>query len=162
MLIILADDLAAWMMGCYGNKEIKTPHLDNLARGGLRFTNAFCATPICSPSRATFFTGRLPRQHGIEDFLTNQPVANPPQGQKDIPAAFASEIMISDVLAKAGYNCGYVGKWHMGSDQKPGHGYKYTYTMLGGMQSYTDPQMSLNGELIQEKGYMTELMTQRA
>src|SRR5215218_7449041 len=107
VLVILADDLAAWMLGCYGNKEIRTPNIDTIARGGLRFTNAFCATPICSPSRATFFTGRLPSQHGIQDFLDAAPLENPPQGQKEVPASFASEIMISDLLAKAGYACGY-------------------------------------------------------
>jgi arylsulfatase A-like enzyme len=158
----MADDLAAWMLGCYGNKEFKTPNIDNFARGGMRFTNAFCATPICSPSRATFFTGRLPRQHGIHDFLTDNPIATPPQGQKDFPESFAKEVMISDLLAQAGYNCGYVGKWHMGNDQKPGHGYGYTYTMIGGQRSYTDPEMSLNGQMVQEKGYLADLMTQRA
>ena len=109
---------------------------------GIRFANAFCATPICSPSRATFFTGRLPRQHGIHDFLADKPIENPPQGQKHRRASFAVEVMISDILSKAGYNCGYVGKWHMGNDAKPGHGYsKYTYTMIGGQRSYTDPEM---------------------
>lgn len=160
--MILADDLAAWMLGCYGNKEIKTPHIDNLARAGLRFTNAFCASPICSPSRATFFTGRLPRQHGIYDFLTPKPIESPAQGQTEPPASFKNEVMISDLLAQAGYNCGYVGKWHMGDDAAPGHGYKYTYTMIGGSRSYTDPEMSLNGQMVQEKGYLTDLMTQRA
>ena len=162
VLVILADDLAAWMLGCYGNKEIKTPNIDNVARGGLRFANAYCASPICSPSRATFFTGRVPRQHGIHDFLTDRPIENPPQGQKEPPASFRSEVMISDLLSKAGYSCGYVGKWHMGEDAQPGHGYKYSYTMLGGSRSYTDPEMYLNGEKIQEKGYLAELMTQRA
>ena len=70
--------------------------------------------------------------------------------------------MISDLLSKAGYNCGYVGKWHMGNDAQPGHGYKYTYTMIGGQRSYTDPEMSLNGEMVKEKGYLADLMTQRA
>ena len=150
------------MVGCYGNKEIKTPNIDNFARGGLRFTNAFCTTPICSPSRATFFTGRVPRQHGIHDFLTENPIADPPQGQKGVPEAFESEVMISDLLSKQGYKCGYVGKWHLGNDAKPGHGYSYTYTMLGGERSYRDPEMSLNGTMVQEKGYLTDLMTQRA
>lgn len=162
ILVILADDLAAWMLGCYGNREIKTPHIDSLSRGGLRFSNAFCASPICSASRATFFTGRLPRQHGIHDFLTERPLDNPPQGQKEPPPSFQKEIMISDLLAKAGYKCGYVGKWHMGNDAQPGHGYSYTYTMLGGSRSYTDPEMSLNGKMVQEKGYLADLMTQRA
>jgi choline-sulfatase len=162
ILFILADDLAAWMLGCYGNQEIKTPNIDNLARAGLRFSNAFCASPICSASRATLFTGRLPRQHGIHDFLTDRPIENPPQGQKEPPPSFQSEVMISDVLSKSGYNCGYVGKWHMGNDAKPGHGYSYTYTMIGGQRSYTDPEMYLNGDKVQEKGYLADLMTTRA
>ena len=162
ILVIMADDLAAWMLGSYGNQEIKTPNLDNLARAGVRFANSFCATPICSPSRATFFTGRLPRQHGIYDFLVDHPIENPPQGQEAPPSSFANEVMISDLLSKAGYSCGYVGKWHMGADAQPGHGYKYTYTMIGGQRSYTDPEMSLNGQTVKEKGYLTDLMTRRA
>ena len=54
-------------------------------------------------------------------------------------SSFASEVMISDLLAKAGYNCGYVGKWHMGNDRQPGHGYKYTYTMSGGIGTLHRP-----------------------
>jgi choline-sulfatase len=162
ILLILADDLAAWMLGCYGNKEIKTPNIDLLARSGMRFINSFVATPICSASRATLFTGRLPRQHGIHDFLTPKPIDNPPQGQAAPPESFEKEVMISDVLSGAGYRCGYVGKWHMGKDQRPGHGYQYTYTMTGGSRSYTDPEMFLNGEPVQEKGYLTDLMTRRA
>jgi arylsulfatase A-like enzyme len=162
IVVILADDLAAWMLGCYGNKEIKTPNIDMLARGGLRFTNNFVCTPICSASRATFFTGRTPRQHGIHDFLTPQPVDSPPQGQAAPPKSFDEEVMISDVLGRAGYNCGYVGKWHMGSDEQPGHGYQYTYTMTGGSRSYVDPDMFLNGKKVEEKGYLTDHMTRRA
>ena len=108
------------------------------------------------------FTGRTPRQHGIEDFLTDTPVADPPQGQKEPPATFANEVMLSDLLSKGGYRCGYVGKWHMGNDVKPGHNLSYTYTMSGGARSYSDPEMALNGEVVKEKGYLTELMTRRA
>lgn len=162
VLLILADDLAAWMLGCYGNTEIRTPNIDRLARTGIRFSNSFVATPICSPSRATLFSGKLPRQHGIYDFLTASPVAKPPQGQKAAPEAFARETLLSDLLAGQGYRCGYVGKWHMGNDDKPGHGMEFTYTMTGGSRSYTDPEMYLNGEKRQEKGYLTELMTGQA
>lgn len=162
IVLVLADDLASWMVGCYGNPDIKTPNIDLLARTGVRFINSVVCTPICSASRATLFTGRTPMQHGIHDFLTEQPVADPPQGQKEVPRSFASEIMISDVLSQAGYRCGYVGKWHMGSGTKPGHGYSYTYTMSGGSRPYTDPEMFLNGERVMEKGYLTELMTMRA
>lgn len=162
IVVILADDLAAWMLGCYGNKEIRTPNIDNLAREGMRFNNGFVCTPICSASRATLFTGRVPRQHGIHDFLSDNPIEQPPQGQLAPPPSFEKEVMISDVLAGAGYNCGYVGKWHMGNDEQPGHGYKYTYTMRGGSRSYRDPTMYLNGKAVDEKGYLAELMTERA
>jgi arylsulfatase A-like enzyme len=162
VLLIVADDLASWMLGCYGNREIRTPNIDLLARSGTRFLNHFVCTPICSASRATLFTGRVPRQHGIHDFLTPKPIEMPPQGQAAPPPSFANEVMVSDVLAGNGYNCGYVGKWHMGNDQQPGHGYKYTYTMIGGSRSYTDPEMSLNDKMVSERGYLTELMTNRA
>jgi arylsulfatase A-like enzyme len=161
ILIVLADDLGAWMLGCYGNKEIRTPNIDLLARAGMRFQNAFVCTPIGSPSRATFFTGRTPRQHGIHDFLTAKPIDSPPQGQAAPPPSFSQEIMISDLLAGAGYNCGYVGKWHMGNDAEPGHGYKFTYT-IGSVRNYRDPEMSLNGKPVKEQGYLTDLLTQRA
>jgi arylsulfatase A-like enzyme len=160
ILMVLCDDLAAWMLGTYGNREIKTPNIDRLARTGTKFASAFVCTPVCSPSRATLFTGRTPMQHGIEDFLTSKPVQKPPQGQEAPPKSFANEVMISDMLSQAGYNCGYIGKWHMGGDEKPGHGYSFTYTMLSGV--YQDPKMSLNGEVRQEKGYLTDLMTERA
>ena len=58
IVLIVADDLAAWMCGCYGNREIRTPNIDTLARMGTRFQQAFVVTPICSASRATLFTGR--------------------------------------------------------------------------------------------------------
>ena len=161
-MLILADDLASWMLGCYGNREIRTPNIDLLARGGTRFINSFVCTPICSASRATLFTGRVPRQHGIHDFLTSDPIAQPPQGQREPPPSFAREVMISDVLASHGYNCGYTGKWHMGADEKPGHGYSYTYTFRGGSSGYQNPTMYENGEESKMEGYLTEITTQGA
>jgi choline-sulfatase len=163
ILLVIADDLAAWMLGCYGNQEIKTPNIDNLARRGVRFQHAFVCTPICSPSRATLFTGRTPMQHGVHDFLTPNPIADPPQGQKDAPPTMAGEIMLTDIAASKGYDCGYVGKWHINNDDaKPGHGIRWWYTMLGGSRSYRDPEMSLNGQLVKEEGYLADIMTKRA
>jgi arylsulfatase A-like enzyme len=162
IVLILADDLAAWMLGCYGNKEIRTPNIDLLARTGTRFINNFVCTPVCSASRATLFTGRVPRQHGIHDFLTPKPIDQPPQGQAAPPPSFKDEVMISDLLSARGYTCGYVGKWHMGEDQKPPNHFSFTYTMTGGSRSYENPTMFLNGQQVEEKGYLTDLMTQRA
>ncbi len=136
ILLILADDLGAWMLGCYGNREIRTPNIDLLARGGTRFIGNFVCTPIGSASRATLLTGRTPRQHGIQDFLTPEPVENPPQGQGAPPASFQSEVMISDLLAGAGYHCGYAGKWDMGNDQKPQHGFKHWFTLGAEQEGY--------------------------
>ncbi len=160
ILLILCDDLAAWMLGCYGNREIRTPNIDFLARTGVRFLNSYVATPICSASRATLFTGRLPRQHGIHDFLSDNPIADPPQGQKAPPDSFRNETMIPDLLAGAGYRCGYVGKWHMGDNQTPQHNCRFWYTMLGG--GYQDPKMSWNGQVVEEKGYLTDHLTAKA
>lgn len=162
ILLIISDDLAAWMLGCYGNKEIRTPNIDRLARGGVRFANNFVCTPICSASRATLFTGRVPRQHGIHDFLTPEPIQSPPQGQSAPPPSFQSETMISDVLSGQGYECGYVGKWHMGDDQKPQHRFNFWYTMPGGSSRYQNPSMSWNGQVVQETGYLADLMTAKA
>lgn len=162
IVFLLADDLAAWMLGCYGNTEIKTPNMDRLAKLGTRFVNSFVYTPICSPSRATLFTGKLPRQHGIHDFLTERPVPKPPQGQKAAPESFAGEVLLSDMLAGQGYRCGYAGKWHMGNDVKPGHHLEFSYTLTGGARSYVDPEMSLNGEVRKETGYLADLITAKA
>jgi arylsulfatase A-like enzyme len=161
ILLVLADDLAAWMLGCYGNQEIRTPHIDRLAAMGTRFLNNSVCTPVCSASRATLFTGRVPRQHGIHDFLTSNPIDSPPQGQKAPPPSFSQEVMLSDILAGQGYNCGYIGKWHMGNDQQPQHGYSFWYTLLN-VRANTDPRMSWNGTPQQEKGYLAELLTAKA
>lgn len=163
ILVILADDLADWHLGCYGNREIRTPHLDRLAAEGTRMANSFVHTPICSPSRATFFTGRTARQHGIRDWLSPNPIPDPPQGQLAPPPSFKDEVMISDLLAAAGYYCGYIGKWHMGEDERPQHGYQFWYGWTrGGSGPYRDPVMSLNGRRVEEKGYLTEVWTERA
>src|SRR5688500_20355838 len=69
IIAIVTDDQAMWSIGAYGNKESRTPNMDRLAREGSRFTNAFTATPVCSPSRATFLTGRYGTELGITDWI---------------------------------------------------------------------------------------------
>ena len=69
VVFILTDNQGAWTLGCYGNREIRTPHIDALAAGGLRLTRALSSNPVCSPTRATFLTGLLPSQHGVHSFL---------------------------------------------------------------------------------------------
>jgi arylsulfatase A-like enzyme len=161
IVLIVADGLGSWMLGCGGNREIRTPNIDQLAQAGTRFSNHVVCTPASSPSLATLFTGRVPRQHGIQDFLTGEPVENPPQGQAAPPASFRNEVMLSDVLAGAGYECAYVGRWNLGDDRNPQRGYRFWYT-IDGEVVYQDPRMNWSGQVASEKGYLTELITAKA
>ena len=100
---IVTDDQARWSLGCYGNRESRTPNMDRIAREGARFDNAFVATPVCSPSRAAFLTGRYGTQLGITDYLA--PVeqvagAGLPPGVPTWP----------EVLRKQGYATALIGK----------------------------------------------------
>ena len=159
ILLIIADDLAAWMTGCYGNRVIRTPQIDRLAAGGTRFENGFVCTPICSPSRATLMTGRIPPQTGVHDWLTPRPIANPPQGQARLPRSWQDEIFISDLLKDSGYECGHSGKWHLGDNGRPQHGYGFWYTQ-DRPNLYQDPNMFRGTEPVTEKGYIADLIHQ--
>ena len=160
LLFIIADDLAAWMTGCYGNRVIRTPHIDRLAAAGTRFENGFVCTPICSPSRATLMTGRIPPQTGIYDWLTPRPVPNPPQGQARIPRSWDEELFVSDLLNEAGYTCGYSGKWHLGHNGRPQHGHSFWYTQ-DRPNRYQDPNMFRGSESVKESGYIADLIQEQ-
>jgi arylsulfatase A-like enzyme len=69
LVLFMTDDHGAWATGAYGARDIRTPHIDRLAAGGARFTRAFAATPVCSPSRMTWMTSCLPATHRVEDWL---------------------------------------------------------------------------------------------
>ena len=159
LVLIVAEDLAAWMLGCYGNLEIKTPQIDRLAASGTRFLDHFLCTPASSASRATLLTGRLPRQHGIADFLTSAPRQNPERGQSAPPASFASEVFLSDVLSSAGYRCAFVGRWDLGGDDRPGHGFSETATLPAGGAG---PSLFINGQLTPGPGPTPAVLTRQA
>ena len=108
LLFILTDDQGSWAMGCAGNSEIRSPNLDRLAATGLRFENFFCASPVCSPARASILTGSIPSQHGIQDFLrggnsdlyqSGQGVNRPPSGDHAIEY-LAGQQAYTDLLAQ--------------------------------------------------------------
>src|SRR5206468_9125303 len=69
VVFILTDNQGAWTLGCYGNPDIRTPHIDRLASEGIRLRRALSSNPVCSPTRATFLTGLIPSQHGVHSFL---------------------------------------------------------------------------------------------
>src|SRR5687767_1324861 len=116
IVLIVADDLGWADLGCYGSKYHKTPHLDRLAAEGLRFTQAYAAAPVCSPTRAAIMTGKHPARLGITDWLPgradrpDQKLLRPPL-VTDLPA---SEVTLPAALKKGGYATGHIGKWHLG------------------------------------------------
>lgn len=69
LISIVTDDQSLWSLGCYGNKEVLTPNMDRIAREGARFANAFTVTPVCSPSRVTFMTGRWGTEMAVTDWI---------------------------------------------------------------------------------------------
>ncbi|MCZ9884930.1 sulfatase family protein [Arthrobacter sp. B2a2-09] len=121
IIVFLSDDHAQWAAHCYGNSEIKTPTLDYLADTGVAFENAYTPTPVCSPARASFFTGRTPSQHGMHDYLAE---ADPEVRAVDW---LGSEVLLSQILQEAGYFTGLSGKWHLGTDEKPAPGFDFWY-----------------------------------
>ena len=108
IIFVLADDLGWAELGCYGNRFNETPHLDRLAKEGLRFTQAYAAAPVCSPYRAAFLTGQYPARVGILDYLR-------PNSENGLSK---KHITLPEMLRKNGYATGMIGKWHLS-------GYKY-------------------------------------
>src|SRR5436190_1926860 len=104
IVIILADDLGYGDLGCYGHPTISTPNLNRMAAEGMRFTQFYSASPVCSPSRAALLTGRLPIRNGMNAVLF-------PTSKGGIQK---NEITIAQALKKAGYRTGMIGKWHLG------------------------------------------------
>lgn len=106
IVFILADDLGWSELGCYGNTFNETPNIDRLASRGLRFTNAYAAAPVCSPTRAALMTGQYPARVGITDFLRGD----------DKRFLSAEYFTIAEAMKSAGYATGLVGKWHLMGD----------------------------------------------
>jgi len=116
ILFILCDDLGVNDLHCYGREDHQTPNLDGLAQGGTRFTSAYCAQPICSPSRAAILTGKAPARLHLTSFLPGRPDAVSqkvlhPEIQMQVPL---TEKMLPRYFKEAGYACAAIGKWHVG------------------------------------------------
>src|SRR5262249_42696166 len=123
VIVILTDDQGCWAMGCAGNREIRTPHLDRLAATGTRLDNLFCVSPVCSPARASLLTGRIPSQHGVHDWIRGGNIAGD-LGPGSRPLRYLQGLTgYTDVMAAHGYACGLSGKWHLGDSASPQHGF---------------------------------------
>jgi arylsulfatase A-like enzyme len=118
ILFILADDMGWGDLGCYGHDRIKTPNLDRMASEGRLFTNYYCASSVCSPSRAGLLTGQFPGSNGIHDYLTGEHEVNAKKGCRDF---LDPEVLtIPRMFRAAGYRTGHFGKWHLGhTDDSP-------------------------------------------
>ena len=121
VLLIVADDLGGVDLGCYGNPFFETPNLDRFARSALRFTQAYAAAPVCSPSRTSMLTGRDPARVGLTNFIIGKrtDLASPV-----LPAPFLdhlplSEITLAEEFKRDGYATALVGKWHLGENTQP-------------------------------------------
>ncbi|WP_336789544.1 sulfatase-like hydrolase/transferase [Paenibacillus sp. MMO-177] len=171
IIIIYCDDLGYSDLGCYGSSFIKTPYLDQLAEEGIRFTNWYSNSPVCSPSRASLLTGRYPARIGVEKILGGK------RGTIGLPAR---EKTIASMLKEQGYRTGLFGKWHLGvhQDHSPNaHGFEESFGFLAGCVDYyshifyweqgngVNPVHDLwhNGQEVWSNGeYLTELITDKA
>jgi len=157
VIFILTDDQGPWAAGCYGNSEIRTPNIDRIASRGVLFENFFVATPVCSPSRATFLTGRIPSQHGVHDWLRPEVMV----GER-AQAPVAEEVGYTDIMAQHGYTCGISGKWHLGDCLRPTHSFSFWYVHQRGSGPYNNAPMVRDGKLVEEPGYVTDRITDEA
>jgi arylsulfatase A-like enzyme len=160
VVVIVGDDMGYADVGFHGCMDIPTPHLDALAKSGVRFTSGYVSGPYCSPTRAGLLTGRYQQRFGHE--------FNPGGGaEQGLPV---SESTLADRLRAAGYATGLVGKWHLGSapefhPQKRGFGEFYGF--LGGAHSYFPARDMLKTVLrgtdpVAEEAYLTDALAREA
>ncbi|MBN2505791.1 MAG: sulfatase [Verrucomicrobia bacterium] len=140
ILFIFSDDHAQQAISAYGSKVNRTPHMDRLARDGVRFLNSFVANSICTPSRATLLTGQYSHLNGV-------PVFNRFDGARD---------HVAKQLQAGGYHTGMIGKWHLGSDPT---GFD-RWIVLPGQGAYWNPAFLVPGRRLTLQGHCTDITTE--
>jgi arylsulfatase A-like enzyme len=119
LLFILVDDLGWSDLSCYGNSIHETPHVDQLAKQGMRFTQAYTACAVCSPTRASIQTGKYPIRMGITDWIPGARKKGMPLEEKYTKTQMPlEEVTVAEAFKKAGYQTSFVGKWHLGETEK--------------------------------------------
>lgn len=162
IILIMADDLGYADISCYGNEEIKTPALDQLATEGLKFTDYHSNGAVCSPTRAALLTGRYQQRSGLEGVIYAS-------GETRKTGLAIEELTFADYMKEAGYVTGIFGKWHLGYriDFNPIYqGFDYFRGYVSGNVDYHShvdgsgvPDWWHNLEKVEEKGYVTDLIT---
>ena len=167
VIIIFTDDQGSIDVNVYGAKDLKTPNMDLLAKRGVRFTQFYAAAPVCSPSRAGLLTGRYPVRAGVPGNVSSA---------KGNPGMPTEQVTIAEMLKKAGYVTGHVGKWHLGYSPKTmpnGQGFDHSFGHMGGcIDNYSHffywngpnrHDLHRNGKEVFANGkYFPDLMVQEA
>ena len=165
IIFILADDLGWGDLSCYGRPDYHTPNIDLLASQGTKFTDAYSASAICTPTRCGYITGRYPARFkiGLEEPL---PVTNLNVGLEP------GQPTIASLLKQSGYNTALIGKWHLGFRPEWGpnaHGFDEFFGILAGAGDYFlhknglgQPDLFENLTPVDRHGYLTDLLTERA
>jgi arylsulfatase A-like enzyme len=188
-VFILVDDLGWRDVGFAGSRFYETPHIDRLAARGMVFTRAYAAAAVCSPTRASILTGRYPARLGITDWIRARrdggeigPGRKNPEGFDDDPAHTLltprnalfmelGEVTIAEVLKKAGYATGHVGKWHLGPDEFSPRSQGFDRNVggadIGHTESYFDPYLNEGAPIPsltprREGEYMTDRLADEA
>lgn len=156
IIFILADDLGPWALGTSGNKDIITPNIDEIAENGIKFDDFFCASPVCSPARASLLTGKIPSQHGVHDWIQEA------EYQEDEIEYLEGQVAYTDILTENGYRCGLSGKWHLGKSSKIQKSFEHFFAHESGSGPYYDAPFYRNGKFEIAKGYVTDVITDDA
>ena len=157
LIIMVPDDHARRAMGAYGDSQVLTPNLDQLASHGVRFDNAYAAAPVCSPSRAAMLSGQYPSQVGISDFLMlNKNYSN--QGMDE------NVLIWPQILQRNGYETGLIGKWHLGElpkYQPQNRGFNYFVSYNQDLTPF-NPLLNVNGALQKVSGHTSNIFADYA
>jgi arylsulfatase A-like enzyme len=122
ILVIVADDLGWADLGCYGSRFYETPQLDSLAKKGVRFTNGYASSPVCSPTRASLLTGKYPVKTGVTDWIKGRQAGGKARSFEKLlgpPTAYAlplAEQTMAEMAISQGYQTFFAGKWHLGEE----------------------------------------------
>lgn len=164
ILFIMADDLGYGDLSAYGATDLRTPYLDSLLAGGIRFTNFYANSPVCSPSRAALLSGRYPERMGVPGVIRDDTT--------DSWGYLAPGLLLPDYLRRRSYHTALVGKWHLGLEAPnlPNkRGFDYFYGFLGDMMdNYIDKRrhkhnfMRQNARTIDPPGHATDVFTDAA
>ncbi|MEK7795750.1 MAG: sulfatase [Candidatus Hydrogenedentota bacterium] len=170
VVIILADDLGYCDTGLYDCQDIPTPNINSIAENGVLFPQGYVTAGTCSPSRAALMTGRYQQRYGFE--FNAGPLQRSIKGEFGLPP---SEITLADVLKKAGYATGIVGKWHLGLQERFGpnkRGFDEFFGFRFGGHKYFNPPdtfdpadrtpIERNGKAVAEPEYLTDAFTREA